>query len=136
MTEAPVKYKNATTKRVRKMTSVQTQETIKQRLNGEPVCHVVYEGEDGEDLKKVREKLKCSANCNLQIRNNKIYEIRKRPKKQEIIRKVMLDTINILADSKLLNTESSADDTFKYVFNKFLNGTDKTVFKLKNNNNT
>ncbi len=38
MTEAPVKYKNATTKRVRKMTSVQTQETIKQRLNGEPVC--------------------------------------------------------------------------------------------------
>jgi type IV secretory pathway VirB6-like protein len=92
---------------------------------------VVYEGEDGDDLKKVRVKLKCSANCNLQIRNHKIYEIRKRPKTQEITRKVMLDTTKY---SKLLNTESSTDDTFKYVFNKFLNGIDKTVFKLKNNN--
>ncbi len=132
MSNSKFKYRDNVTKRKRRLTSVQTEETIKKRIIGDKVSHVVYEGMDDEDLKAVRDRLKPSPGCNLQIRNGKIYEIRQRPKRNDVIMKIMKQTIEILADKNLLDTESSVDDIYRSVFNTFLGGAVKPKYKIKN----
>jgi hypothetical protein len=119
MSNSKFKYRDNVTKRKRRLTSVQTEETIKKRIIGDKVSHVVYEGEEEEDLKAVRDRLKASPGCNLQIRNGKIYEIRQRPKRNDVIMRTMRQTIEILSDKELLSTESSVDDIYRSVKQKY-----------------
>lgn len=132
MTEENIQYRDRMTKRKRRLKSVATQENIKQRLSGDPVAHVVYEGNEDEDLQELRNKLKPNEGCNLQIRNNKIYEVRKRLSKNDVIIKTMKQTIEILRDKDLLQTDSTVDNIYKSVMNSFLGGSVKAKYKIKN----
>ena len=132
MTEPVIKYRDSVTKRSRRLTSACTEEAIKKRISGKSVSHVIYTGEEGEDLTKVKKKLIPTKGCNLQIRDNKIYEIRKRMTRNEILTKTMKQTIEILKEKKLLKTESSTEDIFKSVLNSFLGGAIKPRYTIKN----
>lgn len=119
------------TKRVRGIDSVYVDETIKTRLKQNVESHVIYEGEIGEDLEPIRNKLKHGNDSNLQIRNNKIYEIRRRLTKKEIIHSTIEETIKILCEKKMINNDKSIDDLTKIVFNLFLGGSETKRFIVK-----
>ena len=124
------------TKRKRGINSVYVDETIKKRLNQNINSHVIYEGDEDEDLTEVRKKLQHSTDGNLQIRGNKIYEIRRKLTKMELIQKTIKETIEIMKEKELVNSEKSVDDLTIVVFNKFLGGSERRRFKLGNNNET
>lgn len=117
-------------KRKRHIDSVLVDEQIKLRLKQTGKSRVVYEGEEGEDLEEVRSKMKNRDDLNLQIRNGKIYEVRRRLKKMEVIQKTIRETIVIMKEKELVKSDKSVDDLSKIVFNKFLNGTERKKYSL------
>ena len=123
------------TKRRRGLNSVYVDETVKKRLNQNINSHVIYEGDEDEDLTEVRKKLQHSTDGNLQIRGNKIYEIRRKLTKMELIQKTIKETIEIMKEKNLVNSDKSVDDLAVVVFNKFLGGSERRKFRLENNNN-
>ena len=122
------------TKRVRGVDSVYVDETIKTRLNQNTESKVIYEGDIDEDLELIRNKLKHGTESNLQIRNNKIYEIRRRLTKKEIIKSTIEETIKILREKKFVNNEKSIDDLTKTVYNIFIGGSETRRYTLKCDN--
>ena len=121
------------TKRQRGIDSVYVDETIKKRLSPNVESRVIYEGEVGEDLEAIRLKLKHGSDSNLQIRQNKIYEIRRRLTKKEIITKTIKHTIFILEDKHIIQYEKGKgiDDLTKLVYNLFLGGSETKRYTLK-----
>ena len=130
MTEQRVKCRDKITMRVRKLSSVQVDEIIKERLSGKSVSHVLFEGKGDDNLVEIKKKMKPSEGCNLQIRNNKIYEIRRRPRRNEIIIKAIKETIKILSEKGLINTKSPEEDIYRSVMNTFIGGNEKKIFRI------
>jgi SOS response regulatory protein OraA/RecX len=124
-------YKDKQTKRARKLNTVQSQENIKQRLNQKSVSHLVYQGVNNEDIKKIRQQLFAREGCVLQIRKNNIYEIRAKIKKIDTIKQTIKNTIQILKEKGLLKCVGNDESIFKSVFNVFVGGTPKVVFTVK-----
>lgn len=120
-------------KRIRHLTSVQVEEVLKKRLNQNLQSHVVYLGDDGEDLQIVRAKLQHTVEGSLQIRNQKIYEIRRRLTKMDVIKQTIRETLKIMREKDLVQSNKSENDLFNVVFNLFLNGSEKKKFRSDNN---
>ena len=120
---------NKDTKKKRHIRS--NEEVIKQRLHQDFKCKLVYEGCPDDNLKEIRSKLKHSDNSTLQIRGNKIYEIRKKITKLETIKYSILETIKILKEKKLVDGETN--ELYQIVYNSFHNGSEKIKYIIKTN---
>ena len=131
MAESITSIVDEKTKRKQKINSVYIEEKIKKRLNQSVNSHVVYEGTKFENLEIIRKKLKHTTDGNLQIRGNKIYEIRRRLTKLELIRKTIKETVQILKEKEMINSDKNEDDLTLLVYNKFLGGTEKRKYTIK-----
>ena len=134
MTEPINTVRSCDTKRLRKAFGTQSQAIINKRLNQPDVSRVVYTGHTDEDLSVVRSKLQPHPDATLQIRGQKIYEIRKRLTKNELIKRTMSETIHTLKNKGFIKGDKTASDLFKLVFNEFLGGSIKSVFRIDNKN--
>lgn len=126
---------SASTKRKRKVTGVKVENTVKARLNQNINSQIIYEGNTDEDLKIVRKKLHHDKESNLQIRGNKIFAIKRRLTKMELIQKTITETIEIMNEKHLITNVLNADELSKVVYNKFIGGTERKLFILSKKNN-
>jgi len=131
MTEQIKTIIDATTKRKRCVHSVYVEDRIKTRLNQNVKSHVVYEGDENDDLEAIRKKLQHADDANLQIRGNRIFEIRRRLTKLELIQKTIKETIEIMDEKEFIDSDKSIDEISKIVFNKFLGGSEGKKYKIK-----
>ncbi len=132
MTEQIKTIIDRATKRKRKITGVSVDNRIKSRLNQNVKSHIVYDGDDEEDLEAIRKKLQHATDANLQIRGRQIYEIRRRLTKMEIIQKTIKETIEILQEKDVLASNKSVDELTKVVYNKFVGGSEGKKYIVKN----
>ena len=120
------------TKRKRKINCMKSQEIIKSKLTNtiknQPLP--IYEDDNPEKLRDIRNKLIHNDNYSYCIRKNKIYQCRKKQKKIDVIRNTIRNTLKILYDNKIIINND--DNLELLVFNDLLNGSKKPVFTIKN----
>jgi hypothetical protein len=120
------------TKRKRKINCMKSQEIIKSKLTNtiknQPLP--IYEDDNPEKLRDIRNKLIHNDNYSYCIRKNKIYQCRKKQKKIDVIRNTIKNTLKILYDNEVIINND--DNLELLVFNDLLNGSKKPVFTIKN----
>ena len=134
MDDLPIdKIIDRNTNRVRVINGNIMSDAIKTKLTGVKTnnFHSVYEDDDPTRLKEVRKRLRhTNPKLSYVIRNNKIYECRKRMTNHQIIAHSFKHCIQILVGLEKLPATSDVDALLKMSLNEFYDGKKKPSFNI------
>jgi len=134
MEDLPIeKIIDKNTNRVRVINGNIMSDAIKTKLTGVRTnnFHSVYEDDDLTRLKEVRKRLRhTNPKLSYVIRNNKIYECRKRMTNHQIIAHSFKHCIHILMGLEKLPTNCDAEALLKTTLNEFYDGKKKPSFNI------
>ena len=120
------------TNRVRMIHYPSSQDIIRKKLTGEDkLSRLIYEDDDLDKLKEFRNKLSKDDNVSYTIRGNKIYQIKPRQKKIDVVKSTVIVAIQILKKNKLL-TDTDTNKIEKIVINDLFDGSKRKAFKIDN----
>lgn len=134
MDDLPIdKIIDRNTNRVRVINGNIMSDAIKTKLTGVRTnnFHSVYEDDDITRLKEVRKRLRhTNPKLSYVIRNNKIYECRKRMTNHQIIAHSFKHCIQILVGLEKLPANSDVEALLKMSLNEFYDGKKKPSFNI------